>query len=570
MDRNFEQLSTLQYRNVCLKRENEAFKSGEKYRKMDEGYRKMIRFHNREMKRMEYGLSRAHRETVTVRKYWNEIMDDLDKEHRAEVNRLLAEMEQLKKQNLELARQRDNAKDKLHERSLQYYDAAAQLEEEKEKNRKLTAQVNRDFENSSIPSSMQIVRKKIPNSREKTEKKPGGQPGHTGHCRKRHTPTESYEIPAPDKYTDSPDFRKTGKIIRKQKVLLSVTVRVVEMHTDEYRNRKTGQRVHAEFPEGFIDEVNYAGSVKAFAFLLANECNVSHDKVQKFLEEITDGELVVSKGMINGLCGEFSTKTVKEQKEAYTVLMGSPVMNTDFTNANVNGKSAQVLICAEPETETVMFLAREKKGHEGIKNTPVETYQGIIVHDHDTTFYSYGRNHQECMHHNCRYLKGSEENEPALKWNRQMHTLFQEMLHYRNSLGTEALDGSVVKELERRYDNILQLAGDEYEEYPPSDYYREGYNLYLRLKKYKENELLFLHDKRVPSNNSLSERMARVYKRKQKQAMAMRSFKNFESLCTSMGMVRLARLKEGNTYKQISDIFERKRPPGKKETPSTL
>jgi len=41
------------------------------------------------------------------------------------------------------------------------------------------------------------------------------------------------------------------------------------------------------------------------------------------------------------------------------------------------------LICAEPETETVMFLAREKKGHEGIKNTPVETYQGIIVHDHD-------------------------------------------------------------------------------------------------------------------------------------------------------------------------------------------
>jgi len=97
------------------------------------------------------------------------------------------------------------------------------------------------------------------------------------------------------------------------------------------------------------------------------------------------------------------------------------------------------------------------------------------------------------MHHNCRYLKGSEENEPALKWNRLMHTLFQEMLHYRNSLGTEALDGSVVKELERRYDDILQLAGDEYEEESPSDYYREGYNLYLRLKKYKENEMISIN-----------------------------------------------------------------------------
>ncbi|MEZ3444668.1 MAG: hypothetical protein K1W30_05960 [Lachnospiraceae bacterium] len=35
----------------------------------------------------------------------------------------------------------------------------------------------------------------------------------------------------------------------------------------------------------------------------------------------------------------------------------------------------------------------------------------------------------------------------------------------------------------------------------------------------KENELLFLHDKRVPANNSLCERLARVYKRKQKQAV---------------------------------------------------
>lgn len=570
MNRNFEQLSTLQYRNVCLSRENEAFKSGEKYRRMDEEYRKLIRFHNQEMKRMEYELSKAHSETVTVRKYWDEIMDDLDKEHKAEVRRLLAEIEQLKKHNLELARQRDDTKDKLHERTLQYYDTATQLEEEQEKNRKLTAQVNRDFENSSLPSSMQIIRKKVPNSREKTERKPGGQPGHTGHGRKRHTPTESHEIPAPDKYTGNPDFKKTGRVIRKQKVILSVTVGVVEMHTDEYRNKKTGQRVHAEFPEGFTDDVNYDGSVKAFAFLLANECNVSHDKVQDFLAEITDGGLVLSKGMINGLCSEFSAKTQKEQGEAYTVLMSSPVMNTDFTNANVNGESAQVLICAEPETETVLFLAREKKGHEGIRHTPVEEYQGILVHDHDTTFYSYGLNHQECMQHNCRYLKGSEENEPAFKWNRQMHALFREMLHYRNSVDADALDDAVVKELERCYDEILQLAGDEYEENPPSKYYREGYNLYLRLIKYKENELLFLHDKRVPSNNSLSERMARVYKRKQKQAMVMRSFKNLESLCTSMSMVRLVRQKVGNTYEQVSDIFKRKRPPRTKETPATL
>ena len=47
------------------------------------------------------------------------------------------------------------------------------MEKLKESNRKLTAQINCDFENSSIPSSMQgPKRKKIPNTREKQDAGP--------------------------------------------------------------------------------------------------------------------------------------------------------------------------------------------------------------------------------------------------------------------------------------------------------------------------------------------------------------------------------------------------------------
>ena len=152
---NFESFSALQYRNRALSRQVEEFKSGEKYVKMETDYKKLQRFHNQEMKRMEHELAKAHSETVTVRKYWGEVMDDLDKEHQAEVSRLLAKIKRLEKENLELAMQRDNAKDKLKERTQQYYDVAAELEEERGKNKKLTAQLNKDFENSSIPSSKQ-------------------------------------------------------------------------------------------------------------------------------------------------------------------------------------------------------------------------------------------------------------------------------------------------------------------------------------------------------------------------------------------------------------------------------
>ena len=561
MNFNFEFITTLQYRVKTLSQQLAEFKSGEIYQKMASDSKKLIRYYEHALKQKDVEISKAHCETITVRKYWSEILDDMEKESFQEKAQLLKENQKLMDRVLEVERQRDLVQDKLRERTKQYYEVAIVLEEEQGKNKKLTAQVNKDFENSSLPSSMKIGRKKITNSREKTDRKPGGQPGHKGHHRKQYKPTECHVIPVPEQYTNNQNFKETGRTIRKQMVILHMAMEVVELSTPEYRNIKTGQRVHAPFPEGYNDEVNYDGTVKAFAFLLGNECNVSHDKVRLFLSELTGNELKISKGMINGLCEEFSSKTETEQKEVYKTLLNSPVMNTDFTNANVNGKSAQVLICAAPNTAAALFIAREQKGHAGVKDSPVEIYQGTLVHDHDTTFYSYGLKHQECMQHNCRYLKGSEENELELTWNKEMHDHVRMMIHYRNSLEKEKeIDPIKIKEFEDRYDKILDLAAKEYENEPPSEYYREGYNLFRRLRKYKENELLFLYDKRVPSNNSLCERLARVYKRKQKQVMAMRSFDNLGYLCNSMSMIYLLRNTEDNLYQKVSSIFKRKQP----------
>ena len=82
----------------------------------------------------------------------------------------------------------------------------------------------------------------------------------------------------------------------------------------------------------------------------------------------------------------------------------SPVMHVDCTNARVNGKSTQVFVCAIPEGKALYF-AREKKGHEGVKGTVAEDYQGILVHDHERTFYSYGSGHQECLAIFCGILR---------------------------------------------------------------------------------------------------------------------------------------------------------------------
>jgi hypothetical protein len=148
-----------------------------------------------------------------------------------------------------------------------------------------------------------------------------------------------------------------------------------------------------------------------------------------------------------------------------------------------------------------------------------------------------------------------------MKWNVQMLDLHREMLHYMNGLSdNEETDLDVINGFESRYDQILQLAKEEYGYDPPSDYYRDGYNLYLRLGEYKENELLFLHDRQVPSNNSRAERDARFYKRKQKQMIVLRSRDNFNYLCDSLSLISTFRHQDDSSlYDRTKSIFSRKR-----------
>ena len=331
---------------------------------------------------------------------------------------------------------------------------------------------------------------------------------------------------------------------------------VTEYHADVYYNSQTGERAHAAFPDGVIDDVNYDGNIRAFLFLLNNDCCTSIDKSRKFLSDLTDGKLNISKGMISKLSREFALKTEPERKAAYADMLLSPVMHTDCTSGRENGKSCQIYVCATPDGKALYF-AREKKGHEGVKGTVTEDYQGILVHDHDITFYNYGADHQECLAHVLRYLKDSMDNEPDRTWNKEMRSLVQEMIHFRNECQPfQEPDPVKVSEFEKRYREILETARKEYKDIPANDYYKDEYNLFLRMEKYMHNHLLFLHDIRVPATNNEAERLLRNYKRKQAQAVTFRSFESIDYLCQCMSMLVLMRLEEPtNIFDRVSRIF---------------
>ena len=186
---SFERVTTLQYELKAAQRQLASFKSGQKFVTMKKEHEQECRRLERQIKSLQEELHRLRLEQLYARQQWFESTDDMQAEYERQIRTLQAENARLYERSIKAEAQRDAAYDKITEMRREKYQLAAELEEEKGKNQKLIAQISKDFENSSLPSSAQSIRKKkIPNNREATGRKPGGQPGHSGHGRKKQTP----------------------------------------------------------------------------------------------------------------------------------------------------------------------------------------------------------------------------------------------------------------------------------------------------------------------------------------------------------------------------------------------
>ena len=68
---------TLRIRLKAAEDKVKAFESGEKYVQMQKQFKATFREQNASIRKLEYELGRAHAQTVSVRKKWSEIFDDV-------------------------------------------------------------------------------------------------------------------------------------------------------------------------------------------------------------------------------------------------------------------------------------------------------------------------------------------------------------------------------------------------------------------------------------------------------------------------------------------------------------
>ncbi len=123
----------------------------------------------------------------------------------------------MEKRALRAEKQRDTALEKVTSQRRELYKVKTGLDDEKQKVQKLTAQINRNYENSSIPSSKSIARKKYPTAAKRQEGNPVDSQD-TGGTAERNSPRQGKSVFLhPKKYSMPLTLRKHRKPLQSRK-----------------------------------------------------------------------------------------------------------------------------------------------------------------------------------------------------------------------------------------------------------------------------------------------------------------------------------------------------------------
>jgi len=274
----------------------------------------------------------------------------------------------------------------------------------------LETHLNMNSKNSSKPPSTDTW-KKPQSTRQKTDKKPGGQPNHKGHGLKiqreadqtiQHKPTHCKHC-----QTNLTKLNGTPTDTR-YKIDINIQTQLTRHNQITITCPNCQTQNPAAFPSDLTSRIQYGEGVKAISVLFTHYAMVSYDKTQKILNDIFD--IPISTGTIVNHVSEFTQKAQPVLNEIPIKLQDENVLHFDETGVYVDG-GKQWLHTASSEAATYITV-HPKRGQVGTDDNGVLAgFGGVAVHDCWQSYFKYENcSHSLCNAHLLRELQGVVEN----------------------------------------------------------------------------------------------------------------------------------------------------------------
>lgn len=433
-----------------------------------------------------------------------DVIDDLKKDFARKEKNYKKEISKLQKENKEL-------KDIIAKQDKEINELKGEILRLRTNNKK-------DSSNSSKPSSTNGYKKVITNSRKKSKNKPGKPKG------EKSTNLSNAKL---DIFINSGDVEY--KIININKTSLNEnkeykSVKVLDIkivkQIIEYRYYPNEDGTYS-ISEYHNRPIQYGNNLKAICACMNNDIYNSTDGITRFLSNITNGGINLSKSTILRWNNELATKLQPEVNHIEEKLVESYYLNCDDSSLKINGSSYNDL-CVCNKNHTRLWISGKKDREAWKEHTILPNYKGIIVKDGTDVFNGFGIFFAQCCSHILRYIKGVYDfvNHKGAK---KMDKFLKKCIHVRKQKikkGITAFKENELNLLYTEYDEIFKEWKKEWmhSSKDKNPVYEDERKLLARFEDENEKKqiLYFLTDFKVPTTNSQAEVDQRGAKIKQK------------------------------------------------------
>nr|VFJ97671.1 MAG: transposase [Candidatus Kentron sp. H] len=387
----------------------------------------------------------------------------------------------------------------------------------------LANRLNLNSTNSSKPPSSDPNRKKEPSP--KTDRKKGGQKGHTGTTLKKvDTPDIIEPIPIDRRTLPAGNYHEVDYEARQ---VFDIDIsRVVTEYRAQVLEDGRGKRYVAPFPKGVTKAVQYGAGIKAHAVYLSQFQLIPYNRVGDYFADQL--HIPISEGSIFNF-----NKPAYETLDAFETIAKeqfktSAVAHADETGINKGGDRFW-LHCVSNNFWT-LYYPHKRRGIEAFEAMDVlPGFGGILCHDHWKPYYRLDCTHALCNAHHIRELTRAWEQD-CQQWANDMKALLEKI----NAKVTDA--GGAIKAQQAdiyrsQYRDLIKQGEIECPE--PTRPKKNGKrgrikksksrNLLERLRDFEDDVLRFMENEHVPFSNNLGANDIRMTKVQQKISGCFRS-----------------------------------------------
>jgi len=409
---------------------------------------------------------------------------------------------------------------------------------------KLKEQLGLNSTNSSLPPSRDLYKVKQTN-KAKSDRKPGGQPGHPGY---------SYQLLPPDEVIDClPEhchcghkLEKIDKFIQDQKI----EIPPIKAYVKEYKRwygycSACKKKRLAPLPEGV--QLDLLGpNTKAIITCLNGFYHNSKRDVQTILKDIFN--LDISLGLISDTAKRVNKELAASYQDLKEKITSSPYLHIDETGHKNKGKKGWAWIFTNRETSLLKLSS--SRGRQVLKSV-LGKYEGQVISDRYGAYtYFEAEKRQICWSHIKRdFERFAHSLNPSLSAKgKRLVELSSEVFGLKKALTREQLEEDfflkrikkIKKELEYVFKCILRIRGIP-----------QGHRVARRILNSFEMLWRFVKDKAIDMTNNLAERQIRKYVTYRKKLLFTWSTWGEEFVERMLSLFLTCRLNNSNSFHQL-------------------